>query len=442
MENGTLSAGGFYSQPPLSPMSAVAPVPSFTPAPTSQVANFGQSDDLQVGSAHHLPEFAPPAAVAPPALAEAPAPATEAEAPVADPEDDAVENGATPSLERMLLKFGLVTSPQLTEAMAEEQATGRPLWEIVQQRGWVSREDLVRLAERTTAPRAAAPAPQPEPVQPVAPPQPEPVAEVAPTTPEPVAEPEPAPVAVSATPLAPVPAPEPIVFEPAAAVPAPFEPAPSEPAAEPAPVMTFTPPAPVQPAPEIAAVEEEPAPVVELQPFAPELDAAPQAEPELEPLPAPAAPPVIAVVPEPEPVVPDATESVVPDATEPVVAVVPELAPDPEPEWVSTPEPEPVYTPEPVSALETESVVEPAALAPAAVPAVPAAEPGTAFRVVLRLANGERIEAHVCAGAAAARRHAEDLVGGLAAGLEKWPYFSGRFVRPESIVSVDVEAAL
>ena len=88
----------------------------------------------------------------------------------------------------------------------------------------------------------------------------------------------------------------------------------------------------------------------------------------------------------------------------------------------AVPEPEPEPEPEPAP--------------------VAAAEPETAFRVVLRLANGERIEAHVCNGAAAARRHAEDLVGGLAAGLEKWPYFSGRFVRPESIISVDVEAAL
>ena len=48
----------------------------------------------------------------------------------------------------------------------------------------------------------------------------------------------------------------------------------------------------------------------------------------------------------------------------------------------------------------------------------------------------------VCESASAARIHAETLVRGLANGLDNWPYFGGRFVRPDSIVSVDVDAAL
>src|ERR1700738_5177154 len=118
----SLSATGFYAEPPLSP----APVP--------------RGDASQ-----RAPEFtaSPPRSLAPvvelPRAVAAPAPA-----PAAEPEAKA------PSLERMLLKFALLTPAQLGDAMREESATGRPLWEIVQERGWVSREDLIRLAERSS----------------------------------------------------------------------------------------------------------------------------------------------------------------------------------------------------------------------------------------------------------------------------------------------------
>src|SRR5439155_8104218 len=109
----------------------------------------------------------------------------------------------------------------------------------------------------------------------------------------------------------------------------------------------------------------------------------------------------------------------------------------------------PVLEPAPVvlEAIPVAPTVEPApvfAFEPVSAPAPAAqvvsdeeADAGTAFKVVLRLSNGERIDAHTCNGATAARRHAEELVRGLAAGPERWPYFSGRFVRPESIISVD-----
>ncbi|HEY2935264.1 MAG TPA: hypothetical protein VGJ25_01610, partial [Gaiellaceae bacterium] len=166
MENGTLSVGGFYAEPPLSPVSATAPALSVAPPPTSHVADFGHSNhEPEVGTAHHVPEFAPvpPAPTPAPPIAEVPS--AETPAPVLEREathETEPESGNTPSLERMLLKFGLLTPAQLTDAMREEHTTGRPLWEIVQQRGWVSREALVRLAERTTAPQAAA-EPSPEP---------------------------------------------------------------------------------------------------------------------------------------------------------------------------------------------------------------------------------------------------------------------------------------
>jgi hypothetical protein len=259
MENGSLTAG-FYAEPPLSPAPNGASVLSVAPTPV------------------HAPELAPPASAS-------------------EPEQD-----KTPSLERLLLKFGLLTPAQLTDAMSAEHETGRPLWEIVVERDWVSRDDLARLAEHTAGGQPVASEPRPVASAPSAP------------------EPEPVSVPVAAAP----PAPEPHVYE----VPA---------------------PAPVAPAP---ASQPEPAH---------------------------------------------------------------QLASVPEPPAAAAPEPEP----------EAEASTQ-----------------ETAFRVVVCLANGERIEAHLCNGARAARLHAEELVRGFAAELDTWPYFSGRFVRPESIISIDVEAAL
>src|SRR5436190_15163279 len=165
MENGTLTTGSFNSEPPLSPVSGTAPLLSVAPPPTNHLADSGHAPrEVEVGTAHHVPEFGPP-----PPLAAAPAAAPPPPSPACEStQRSEADSGATPSLERMLLKFGLLTPAQLTEAMREESATGRPLWEIVQERGWVSREALVRLAERTTAPQAAV-EPSPEPAAAAAP---------------------------------------------------------------------------------------------------------------------------------------------------------------------------------------------------------------------------------------------------------------------------------
>src|SRR5207247_548678 len=142
MDNSLSTASNFYSEPPLSP------TPAF---------------DEEVHVPHHVPEFggvpARPslAPVGEPPQADA-APVPEAAA-AAAPEAGEPE---APSLERMLLKFGLLTPAQLGDAMREESATGRPLWEIVQERGWVSRDDLIRLAEHSSSPEPA-PVPQAEP---------------------------------------------------------------------------------------------------------------------------------------------------------------------------------------------------------------------------------------------------------------------------------------
>jgi hypothetical protein len=134
-------------------------------------------------------EAAPVAAVAP-----APAPASAAVA-VAEP----VAEPVRPMLpvESLLLRFRLISADQLADAMKEEAATGRPVADVVVERGWVSQDDMARLVEPDAAPAApvavAAPA-APQPVEPVAP------------APAPAAEPAPAPVAAPA-PAAAVPAP-------------------------------------------------------------------------------------------------------------------------------------------------------------------------------------------------------------------------------------------
>jgi hypothetical protein len=114
-----------------------------------------------------------------------------------------------------------------------------------------------------------------------------------------------------------------------------------------------------------------------------------------EPTPAPVAPPVLEVAPEPEP--------------EP-------MQPEPSPEPTqSKPAPEPTQS-EP--ALETVA------------------------RVFARLSTGERIEIASFPELRQARDRAADAVRGLSATRPEWPFICGRFVRPEAIVSVDVEATL
>ena len=133
------------SEPPLSPPSpsaAQASVPQPAPEPAERPV-------LEVA-----PEPAPivPVAPAPPAPAEPEAPA------------------GLP-LEGLLLRFGLITTEQLTEAMRERATTGKEIGTIVVERGWVDAAQLARVVSGDTA---AAPEPAPEP-EPAADPEPTPV---------------------------------------------------------------------------------------------------------------------------------------------------------------------------------------------------------------------------------------------------------------------------
>jgi hypothetical protein len=163
--NGIAAAGMtgpvYVTEPPLSPpsprASAQAPAPS-PPQPERPVL-----------------EIAP---------APAPAPVSEAPpAPLAEPEAPA----GLP-LEGLLLRFGLITTEQLTEAMRERSATGKDIGAIVVERGWVDAAQLARVVSGETAP-APEPAAVPEPAaaaEPAAAPE-------AAAEPEPQPEPSPAP---------------------------------------------------------------------------------------------------------------------------------------------------------------------------------------------------------------------------------------------------------
>src|SRR5437016_3111332 len=65
-------------------------------------------------------------------------------------------------LEGLLLRFGLITTEQLTQAMRERSATGKDIGAIVVERGWVDAAQLARVVSGDTA-AAPEPAPEPEP---------------------------------------------------------------------------------------------------------------------------------------------------------------------------------------------------------------------------------------------------------------------------------------
>jgi Type II secretion system (T2SS), protein E, N-terminal domain len=221
--------------------------------------------------------------------------------------------------------------------------------------------------------------------------------------PEPEAAPEPEPV------VAPEPVPAFEVAEPAAS----FEP----PAYEAAP--------PVEPEPESEQVPEtvpEPEPVLEpAATFEAPVEfeqPAPAYEAPVEP-----APPEIPVATEPvgPPSVPETNGQVPHDVdvelgAPETAAPVPELVPE------ATPEP----APEPAPA--------------AAAPEAPASANGAGFTVSVRLTSGERFTVAECGDVGEAKGYAKALTKQLGTtDPDDWPFVNGRFLKPDTIVSVDVE---
>ena len=83
-----------------------------------------------------------------------------------------------------------------------------------------------------------------------------------------------------------------------------------------------------------------------------------------------------------------------------------------------------------------EAAIPPAAAAP------PAAAPTDPRRLVVRVLGGEDVELGLFDGPDAAIARAKELVAGIAAAESSgmWPELDGRYLRPTSIVSIDVLA--
>jgi hypothetical protein len=245
-------------------------------------------------------------------------------------------------------------------------------------------------------------------------------------------------------------------------------------------VDTSVPPAAEEPS--LPAYEPEPQPEPE-----PEPEAAPDPEPIFE---APVPEPTFEA-PEPEPVFEEAApayeEAARVDDAAPAVEAEPDPEPEPEREPVLEPAatfdapapatqfepPAPAYeapsTPEPVAPLATEPVApqslpetngqaphdleddllppEPAAPVADPVPAetaheepAPAALNGSGFTVSVRLTSGERLTVSDCADIGEAKGYAKALTKQLGTtDPDDWPFVNGRFLKPDTIISVDIE---
>jgi hypothetical protein len=192
-------------------------------------------------------------------------------------------------------------------------------------------------------------------------------------------------------------------------------------------------------------------------PFSPPISLAPapaRADEEATPLPEPI--PIAAPEPEQlqehgaeEPAEALASEAVV---TPLPTAPVPEPPAAPEPQATPEPEPAPELPPAATAPLSEARPREPhlppphlpeplasADPVPSAVLPDPVAVP--AYRVCVRLTNGEGIAVAVHEDERDARTEATTLMRYLRDGRGDWPYVAGRYVRPETIVSVDVDVA-
>lgn len=121
---------------------------------------------------------------------------------------------------------------------------------------------------------------------------------------------------------------------------------------------------------------------------------------------------------------------------EPQLPVIAAPAPDP---IETQPAPEPIVAPQ-APAVETFPALSPdpePVLPPAA--AVPLPVAVTHYVVLIRLDGGERIQVTAHSDEAAARAEATALMRYLRDGRGDWPFVAGRFVRPERIVSVDID---
>jgi hypothetical protein len=204
--------------------------------------------------------------------------------------------------------------------------------------------------------------------------------------------------------------------------------------------------------------EPEPEPVMSAAPPLPEPESSPAPEPELvlgaEPEPAYEPEPVVEAV-QPVPVVAETVPEPVTAEPEPVMAAyeppVAEAAPEPQPEFelkpepvVEAPEPEPEALPLATEAVAADSDPHTNGRVPETFEddtPPPAAPEGAGYRVSIRLTSGEKLTVADCEDLGEAKGYAKALTKQLGATeADDWPFVNGRFLKPDTIVSVDVES--
>ncbi len=274
---------------------------------------------------------------------------------------------------------------------------------------------------------SAAPAPAPPGSDP------EPVA----TEPEPLA-PESEPVVPEPTALQ-VPADDPV--EPQITVPEPIETSEPQPVALNEPTLEPQSPLVVEPAPTAETAPEPPAvpePSFDPEPVAlTEPQPAEDPEPPFVSEPPPAAEPEpVAAAPaesEPAPLLETSATVSEPVAAEPIPFPQPVPAPPPAPYPPAATQP--AEEPDPLAATAEPDVEE----ADAHQPATAAAEASTPWQMTIRLTNGDRVEAGEFPDEPSAKQEAKAIMIQIAAAdQDDWPFVSGRFLKPDTIVSVDI----
>jgi type II secretion system (T2SS) protein E len=226
-----------------------------------------------------------------------------------------------------------------------------------------------------------------------------------------------------------------------------YEAAAPAPEPEPQPLRVDTSVPPAEPELPAAEFEAEPEPALEAEPTieaAPEQEAEPRydaseydfatpVESEPEPQPQPAFEPEPAPVHEglPEPVKEAAPELPAPAFEAPAPAPAPEPEPEPELAPLATEPVAPQTLPQSNGQVheDFEDDTPP-----------PAASPGAAYRVSIRLTSGERMTVAECEDLGEAKGYAKALTKQLGStDSDDWPFVSGRFLKPDTILSVDVE---
>ena len=213
---------------------------------------------------------------------------------------------------------------------------------------------------------------------------------------------------------------------------------PSLPAYEPQPQREPEPEPEAAPEPEPVYEAPDPEPVFEAPVYeAPTVEAEPEPDPEPEPVlepaatfeaPAPAREPeqtasAHETPPTPEPVAPIATEPAAPQSLPETNGQVPHDLEDD------------LLPPRPVP-----SAAEPVTAETAPEEPTPAALNGSGFTVSVRLTSGERLTVSDCADIGEAKGYAKALTKQLGTTEpDDWPFVNGRFLKPDTIVSVDIE---